>query len=146
METYLCLLTTLNSANGTGSSSSSALSLVNTGQPNLRTTIPLSYDQRHAFNLSMTTDLIVVKTTMDQFGSTSKYLLTQVLTLSSLLVRVTALLRQSNITQDGAFGINQRSTLDGSLNGSRNPWTVRINTKINKRFSSDVGQLDNKRN
>jgi hypothetical protein len=53
--------------------------------------------------------------------------------------------RQSNITQDGAFGINQRSTLDGSLNGSRNPWTVRINTKINKRFTVDVGQLDNKK-
>ena len=53
--------------------------------------------------------------------------------------------KQSNITQDGAFGINQRSTLDGSLNGSRNPWTVRINTKINKRFSLDVGQLDNKK-
>ena len=33
---------TLQFANGTGSSSSSALSLVNTGQPNLRTTIPLA--------------------------------------------------------------------------------------------------------
>ena len=54
--------------------------------------------------------------------------------------------RQSNITQDGAFGINDRSTLDGSLYGSRNPWTVRINTKINKKFNLEVGQLDNKRN
>jgi hypothetical protein len=53
--------------------------------------------------------------------------------------------RQSNITQEAAFGINDRSTLEGSLNGSRLPWTVRINTKINKRFTLDVGQLDNKR-
>ena len=28
-------------------------SLVNTGQPNLRTTIPLSYDQRHAISASV---------------------------------------------------------------------------------------------
>ena len=38
---------TLQFADGTGSSASSGYSLVNTGQPNLRTTIPLSYDQRH---------------------------------------------------------------------------------------------------
>ena len=30
----------------------SGYSLVNTGQPNLRTTIPLSYDQRHVFPFS----------------------------------------------------------------------------------------------
>ena len=35
--------------------------------------------------------------------------------------------------------------MEGSINGSRLPWTVRINTKINKRFTIDVGELDNKR-
>ena len=44
---------TLQFADGTGSSSTSGLSLVNAGQPNLRTTVPLSSDQRHAFNVSM---------------------------------------------------------------------------------------------
>ena len=53
--------------------------------------------------------------------------------------------KQSNITQEAAFGINDRSVLEGSINGSRLPWTVRINTKINKRFTIDVGELDNKR-
>ena len=42
--------------------------------------------------------------------------------------------RQSNITQEAADGINDRSTLMGSINGSRLPWQFRINTKFNKNF------------
>ena len=136
---------TLQFADGTGSSSSSGLSLVNTGQPNLRTTIPLSYDQRHAFNVSMDY----------RYGSGKDYT-GPVLFKKQLFANAganfvviagsgTPYSRQSNITQEGAFGINDRSTLEGSLNGSRLPWTVRINTKINKRFTLDVGQLDNRR-
>ncbi|MDA7596427.1 hypothetical protein N8711_01310, partial [Flavobacteriales bacterium] len=37
-------------------------------------------------------------------------------------------------TQEAADGINDRSTLEGSLNGSRLPWQFRINMKINKEF------------
>ena len=53
---------TLQFADGSGSSATSGQSLVNTGQPNLRTTIPLSYDQRHAisasFDLLLSTGLL----------------------------------------------------------------------------------------
>jgi len=42
--------------------------------------------------------------------------------------------RQSNVTQEAASGINDRSTLEGSLNGSRLPWQFRINAKVNKEF------------
>ena len=42
--------------------------------------------------------------------------------------------KQSNITQEAAEGINDRSTLEGSLNGSRLPWQFRVNAKINKEF------------
>jgi len=42
--------------------------------------------------------------------------------------------KQSNITQEAASGINDRSTLEGSLNGSRLPWQFRINAKVNKEF------------
>ncbi len=136
---------TLQFADGTGSSSTSGFSLVNTGQPNLRTTIPLSYDQRHAFNLSM-----------DYRYASGKDYTGPVLFKKQVFANAganfvviagsgTPYSKQSNITQEGAFGINDRSTLEGSINGSRLPWTVRINTKINKRFTVDVGQLDNKR-
>ncbi|MGB0592830.1 MAG: TonB-dependent receptor domain-containing protein [Flavobacteriales bacterium] len=136
---------TLQFANGTGSSSSSALSLVNTGQPNLRTTIPLSYDQRHAFNLSMDYRFDNGKDYNGPVWFNKQVFADAGANFIIIAGSGTPYSRQSNITQDGAFGINQRSTLDGSLNGSRNPWTVRINTKINKRFSLDVGQLDNKK-
>ena len=42
--------------------------------------------------------------------------------------------RQSNITQEAADGINDRSTLMGSINGSRLPWQFRLNAKLNKNF------------
>ena len=46
--------------------------------------------------------------------------------------------KQSNITQEAADGINDRSTLEGSLNGSRLPWQFRVNAKINKEFEITV--------
>lgn len=42
---------TLQFADGTGSNSFSQLNLINSGQPNLRSTIPLGYDTRHQFKL-----------------------------------------------------------------------------------------------
>ena len=42
---------TLQFADGTGSSSTSQLNLVGSGQPNLRAIIPLSYDSRHNFKV-----------------------------------------------------------------------------------------------
>ena len=136
---------TLQFANGTGSSASSGYSLVNSGQPNLRTTIPLSYDQRHAFNLSMDYRFDDGKDYNGPVWFNKQVFANTGANFIVIAGSGTPYSRQSNITQDGAFGINQRSTLDGSLNGSRNPWTVRINTKINKKFTVDVGQLDNKK-
>ena len=125
---------TLQFADGTGSSASSGQSLVNTGQPNLRSTIPLAYDQRHA--LSASVDY--------HYGSGKDYDgpvwfgknvfanagANMVLSAGS----GTPYSKQSNITQEAASGINDRSTLEGSLNGSRLPWQFRISTKINKEF------------
>ena len=136
---------TLQFANGTGSSATSGYSLVNTGQPNLRTTIPLSYDQRHSFNLSMDYRFDSGKDYTGPVWFNKQVFANAGANFIVIAGSGTPYSRQSNITQDGAFGISQRSTLDGSLNGSRNPWTVRINTKINKKFTVDVGQLDNKR-
>ena len=136
---------TLQFANGTGSSATSGYSLVNSGQPNLRTTIPLSYDQRHSFNLSMDYRFNGGKDYNGPVWFNKQVFANSGANFIIIAGSGTPYSRQSNITQDGAFGINQRSTLEGSLNGSRNPWTVRINTKINKSFSVDVGQLDNKK-
>ena len=125
---------TLQFADGTGSSATSGESLANTGQPNLRTTTPLEYDQRHA--LSASVDY--------RYRNGDKYtgpVIWGKKILSDAGVNVmmsagsgTPYSRQSNITQEAADGINDRSTLSGSLNGSRLPWQFRINMKINKEF------------
>ena len=44
---------TLQFADGTGSETDGSINLVETGQPNLRTTIPLDFDQRHALSASV---------------------------------------------------------------------------------------------
>ena len=121
-------------ADGTGSSASSGQSLVNTGQPNLRTTIPLAFDQRHAISASV-----------DYRYSSGKDYNGPVLFGKNILANAGANMvlsagsgtpysKQSNITQEAASGINDRSTLEGSLNGSRLPWQFRMNMKINKEF------------
>ena len=125
---------TLQFADGTGSSASSGYSLVNTGQPNLRTTIPLSYDQRHA--LSASVDY--------RYKSGNKYTGPVVFGYkiledagANIMLSAgsgTPYSRQSNITQEAADGINDRSTLSGSINGSRLPWQFRVNAKFNKNF------------
>ena len=136
---------TLQFADGTGSSATSGYSLVNTGQPNLRTTTPLSYDQRHAFNLTMDYRYGTGKDYSGPVWFGKQVFSNAGANFVIIAGSGTPYTKQANITQDAAFGINDRSTLEGSLNGSRLPWTVRINTKINKRFTMDVGQLDNKR-
>ena len=125
---------TLQFADGTGSSASSGQSLVNTGQPNLRTTIPLAFDQRHAISASVdyrygqgkdyNGPVLFGKNILANAGAN------MVLSAGS----GTPYSKQSNITQEAASGINDRSTLEGSLNGSRLPWQFRISAKFNKEF------------
>ena len=125
---------TLQFADGTGSSASSGQSLVNTGQPNLRSTIPLAFDQRHAISASVDYrygsgkdydgPVLFGKNILENAGAN------MVLSAGS----GTPYSKQSNITQEAASGINDRSTLEGSLNGSRLPWQFRISAKLNKEF------------
>ncbi|MGY8988729.1 MAG: TonB-dependent receptor domain-containing protein, partial [Flavobacteriales bacterium] len=113
---------TLQFADGTGSSASSGESLANTGQPNLRTTIPLAFDQRHALSTSVdyryrsgdkyTGPVLFGKKILEDAG----------MNVMMSAGSGTPYSRQSNITQEAADGINDRSILAGSLNGSRLPW------------------------
>ena len=97
---------TLQFADGTGSSASSGQSLVNTGQPNLRSTIPLAFDQRHAISASVDYrygsgkdydgPVLFGKNILENAGAN------MVLSAGS----GTPYSKQSNITQEAASGIN----------------------------------------
>ena len=123
---------TLQFADGTGSSSTTAQQLVNDGFPNLRTTLPLDFDQRH--NITANIDyrygagsnyngpVLFGKNILEGFGAN--------LVLSAGSGRPYS--QQSNILAVAQFGVNTRSTLEGSVNGAREPWTFRTDLRINK--------------
>ena len=125
---------TLQFADGTGSSATSGQSLVETGQPNLRTTIPLSYDQRHAISATIDYHYGSGKNYNGPVWFGSNVFQNAGINLTLAAGSGTPYSKQSNITQEAASGINDRSTLEGSLNGSRLPWQFRMNMKINKEF------------
>jgi len=130
---------TLQFAEGTGSDASSALNLVNTGQPNLRTIFPFNYDQRHA--ITATVDY--------RFGDGSDYngpvwFGKQIFKNSGAnfvanLGSGTPYSGQSNITAS-ALGTNGQ--LEGNPNGARKPWQFRVDAQLDKNIVLKFGKND----
>ena len=125
---------TLQFADGTGSSSSSGENLANTGQPNLRTTNPLSFDQRHAVSASVDYHYADGKDYDGPVWFGKNVFANAGANIMFSAGSGTPYSKQSNITQEATYGINERSTLEGSLYGSRLPWQFRMNAKLNKEF------------
>jgi len=125
---------TLQFADGTGSSATSGANLAETGQPNLRTLTPLDYDQRHAVSASVDYHYGEGKDYNGPLLFGAKVFQNAGANVMFSAGSGTPYSKQSNITQEAASGINDRSTLEGSLNGSRLPWQFRINAKVNKEF------------
>jgi len=119
---------TLQFANGTGSSYSSGAAIVMSDKPNLRTTLPLDFDQRH--NLAITVDY--------RYGGK----------VSGLPYNGPKIAGKSILANTGVnFIINSGSgspytkrnrpnngTVVGTLNGSRKPWRTTINMRLDRDF------------
>ncbi len=130
---------TLQFAEGTGSDANSALNLVNSGQPNLRTIYPFSYDQRHAivmvvdyrygegkdYNGPKIGGVDVLKNTginvVSNFGSGTPYSARQLVTPQAFL-------------EGGAY-----SSLEGQVNGSRKPSQFRMDAQIDRNITVKFG-------
>ncbi len=134
---------TLQFAEGTGSDATSAAGLINAGLPNLRNIFPYSYDQRHAINL-----------TFDyRYGSGEDYngpmlgkmrvLENTGLNIFSNIYSGSPYSNQTFIT-DEAIG-NLNAGLDGTLNGSRLPWSYRLDLQIDRTFNLEFGSNDDKK-
>jgi len=135
---------TLQFANGTGSDATSASSLVNSGEPNLRTIFPYSYDQRHGFNIVFDY----------RYGGGSDYngpKIGKFGVLENTGINVT-----TNIGSGTPYsGLKQpvgdvllapnSSQLDGTLNGSRKPWTYRVDAQLNRNFDLEFGKDEDKK-
>ena len=125
---------TLQFAEGTGSNETSALNLVNSGQPNLRTIVPFSYDQRHT--MTAVVDY--------RFGEGAGYNgptwnKRQILKNTGLntIFRVgsgTPYSRLISPVPEAQYGIVTQSNLRGNVNGSRKPFTFKIDMRLDRDF------------
>ncbi len=131
---------TLQFANGTGSDPEFAKGLIQTGQPNLRTLFPMSFDRRHAINLMLDyrygegkeyNGPVIRRTKTDEAG---KEVVKSMQLLKNTGVNFTIFggsgtpyTRSSKIVALGQSGI-----IDGSINGSRLPWQFRVDGRIDK--------------
>jgi len=114
--------------------------LVNTDQPNLRTIFPYTYDQRHQ----------IVSTLDYRYGSGSGYNGPRVggknilentgLNLVFIAGSGTPYTQRSLAGSNELFnGSQTRQPVEGDINGSRLPWTVRMDARIDKSFDINWG-------
>lgn len=144
---YLSASYTLQFADNTGSSNTSALNLINSGQPNLRTTIPTDYDRRHLFTAFFSFDFGDPKNEGDYIGPRSKKsgVLEAIFKNLGLSMTLrggsgTPYSRQSNFipTQTGGG----QASLLGSINGARYPWQFNVDMQVYKNINFKLGKKD----
>lgn len=134
---------TLQFADGTGSNSASAQNLINFGQPDLRTTLPLSFDQRHQ----------ITANALYAYGRGKAYngpeSLAKILEGTSIALTATAATgrpytKHSEVQSQVTVGLNQSPPIEGSINGARLPFNYRLDLKLTKNF--DVKLTKKKKN
>ena len=135
---------TLQFADGTGSSATSAAGLINAGLPNLRAIFPYSFDQRHTF--AITFDY--------RYGEGADYngpMIKDFAVLENTGLNVVSNIysgspysAQTFITNAAQFS-PQNAGLDGTTNGSRLPWSYRLDLQLDRTFELEFGKEDKKR-
>lgn len=135
---------TLQFAEGTGSDPTSALTLVNAGQPNLRNIFPYTYDQRHRFNIVFDYRYGEGK---DYNGPVIKDFAVLENTGLNIVTNIGSGTPYSGFKQAvGSALINPgTSQLEGTLNGSRQPWEYRTDLQIDRNFMLEFGKDEDKK-
>lgn len=140
---------TLQFADGSGSNVSSGANLASTGQPNLRVTLPLDYDQRHNFVLTFDYRFGTGKdykgpqynrNTKDGKSQTIQVFQNVGANLQFLTGSGTPFTRRATAS---AIGANSQGPIAGSLNGSIKPWQFRSNLRVDKNVELTWGKKDN---
>ena len=132
---------TLQYADGTGSTTSTALALINAGLPNLRTITPLNYDQRHR----------IVANIDYRYGSGDQY--------NGPVIGETQLFANMGLNLIANLGSGTPYTAstiatpitgeispstEGSINGSRLPWSFNMDVNLDKNFRVKLGSEGDK--
>lgn len=143
---------TLQFAEGTGSDENTAKSLIQSGQPNLRTLIPLNIDRRHQFNVSLDYRFKDGKhyngpTTTRKIEGSDKVKTIQWLKNTGINFTLnggsgTPYTKSSTIFALGSAG----RRIQGSLNGARKPSQFRVDMRLDRDIDITFGSGKNKRN
>jgi hypothetical protein len=133
---------TMQFADGSGSSATSGANIVNSEQPNLRTILPLDYDQRHNLTASMDFRYGSDKNYNGPLWKGKQIFANMGINLLATAGSGTPYSRQLNVTRAAMFGINNRAYLEGSINGSRLPWSYRMDMRVNKSFDIKWGDAE----
>ncbi len=133
---------TLQFADGTGSSTTDGQNLVSSGVPNLRTTHPLDFDQRHTITLNVDYRFGAGKDYRGprlklRKGKENEKVMTLLENVGANIVfragSGTPYSKQANFTREGQFGLGGGNTaLDGQINGSNLPWSYKMDLRIDK--------------
>lgn len=134
---------TLQFADGTGSDATSMGALINAGLPNLRNIFPYGYDQRHAF--AITFDY--------RYGEGSDYngpkigdfnlLENTGINIFTNIYSGSPYSAQTFITDEGIGALN--AGISGTLNGSRLPWSYRLDMQIDRTINIQLPSKDDKK-
>lgn len=146
---------TLQFADGTGSSTTDGQNLVSSGVPNLRTTHPLDFDQRHTITLNVDyrfgakTDYRGPRLKLNKGKDNEKVISILENVGANIVFRAgsgTPYSKQANVTHEGQFGIGGGNTaLDGQINGSNLPWTYKVDLRIDKNMEINFGKDESKK-
>lgn len=136
---------TLQFADGSGSNAASGANLASTGQPNLRVTLPLDYDQRHSIVINLDYRFGEGKDYKGPQFNRKKKGATQTVQVfqnmgANLIFRVGSGTPYTRYV--AAVPIGGRSSIAGSLNGSSKPWNFRSDLRIDKNIELTWGKKD----
>ncbi|MBI5218659.1 MAG: carboxypeptidase-like regulatory domain-containing protein [Bacteroidia bacterium] len=129
---------TLQFANATGSDLETSISLIKANQPNLRTTIPTDFDQRHAINVTL-------DYRFDGKASGIPYDGPQWGRRVFENAGVNLIISSGSGTPYSKRLIGG-NTLIGSINGSRMPWNTSMSIRIDKDLLLTFGEGEKRRN
>ena len=117
---------TLQFAKGTGSSYESGASIVMSNKPNLRTTLPLDYDQRHAFaiNVDYRYGGSISKTKYNGPTIAGKDIFAN--------TGVNFVINAGSGSPYTKYSKPKGGTIVGSMNGSRKPWRYSVNARLDR--------------
>ena len=132
---------TLQFADGTGSDATSMAAFINAGIPNLRNIFPYSYDQRHAFAVTFDYRYGEGKDyngpkigSFNVFENTGLNIFTNINSGYPYSA-------QTFITDEGIGNLN--AGISGTVNGSRLPWTYRLDMQLDRNFTIEHGKDKN---